>query len=268
MRYKIDHDYHIHSFLSSCAHDPVQDERFILEKAKELRLSRICLTNHYWDSAVPGASKWYEPQNFEHISASKPLPEAEGIRYMFGCETDLDKHLTIGCPPSRYNDFDFIIIPTTHLHMKGFTINEEDDPAEIRARLWMTRLLGVLNQPLPFHKIGIAHLVARLLCGKGKTREEHLATLEMIPTADMEEAFSKAAALGCGIELNLCDMRFKDHEADIILRPFRIAKGCGCKFYLGSDAHVPNEFDGFRDYYERAVTLLDLKESDKFHIGG
>ena len=38
MRYQIDHDYHIHSFLSSCSNDPRQDERYILANAKALDL--------------------------------------------------------------------------------------------------------------------------------------------------------------------------------------------------------------------------------------
>ncbi len=267
MKYKIDHDYHIHSFLSTCAHDPMQTKDFILKKARELGLSRICLTDHYWDSAVPGASKWYQPQNFAHISEVKPLPQAEGVQFLFGCETDMDKHMTVGCPPTRYDDFDFIIIPTTHLHMMGFTIDEADDSTEARAGLWVKRLDHLLDQPLPFHKIGIAHLVANLINWKNKSFMDVVATLNMIPTAEMERLFAKAAQVGCGIELNLCDAKkFAGGDADVFLRPFRIAKSYGCKFYLGSDAHIPSEFNRFCEIYERAVTLLDLKESDKFHI--
>ncbi|MBP3395595.1 MAG: PHP domain-containing protein [Clostridia bacterium] len=266
MRYKIDHDYHLHSFLSSCASDPVQDEWYILEKAKELGLSRICLTNHYWDSAVPGASKWYQPQNFEHISKAKPLPQADGVEFLFGCETDLDKHMTVGCPPSRYDDFAFIIIPTTHLHMMGFTIDEADDSIEARAKLWVKRMDAVLDQPLPFHKIGIAHLSTCLINWRNRSREEYFATLAAIDEAEMARVFAKAAKAGCGIELNVSDFRIAGDDLDKVLAPFHIAKGAGCKFYLGSDAHVPKEFDGFHEIYERVITALDLKESDKFHL--
>ncbi|MBQ8339000.1 MAG: PHP domain-containing protein [Clostridia bacterium] len=266
MRYQIDHDYHIHSFLSSCASDPVQDERYILEKAKELGLSRICITDHYWDSAVPGASKWYQPQNFEHISKAKPLPQAEGVEFLFGCETELDKHMTLGCPASRFDDFEFIIIPTTHLHMTGFTIDEADDSIEARARLWGERLLGLLEQPLPFHKIGIAHLSTCLLNWNRQSMADYLATLEQLSVTDMERAFTKAAEVGCGIELNLSDMRTAGNALHTVLRPFYVAKACGCKFYLGSDAHVPAEFEDYHEIYERVITALDLKESDKFHL--
>ena len=76
MKYIVDHDYHIHSQLSSCSRDPEQNPKRILQYAKDNSLKRIVLTDHYWDNAVEGASNWYQPQNFDHISESKPLPEA------------------------------------------------------------------------------------------------------------------------------------------------------------------------------------------------
>ena len=265
MRYVVDHDYHIHSELSSCSRDPEQTPARILQYAKDFGLKTICLTDHYWDSAVPGASNWYKPQNFEHIAKAKPLPKAEGISFLFGCETDFDRHHVVGVPPSRYDDFGFIIIPTTHLHMKGFTITEEDIVSvERKALLWVTRMEALLSQDLPFHKIGIAHPACCLL---HKTpREEYLRLLDLIPEEDMVRVFTKAAALGVGIELNRDDMKFTDEEADTVLRMFRIAKRCGCKFYCGSDAHHPDGLEEAPALFERAIDFLGLTEDDKFHI--
>ena len=265
MNYKIDHDLHIHSHLSLCSADPEQTVARIWRHAKENGLSTVAVTDHYWDNAVPGASSWYSTQTFEHIARSLPLQQADGVRTLFGCETDLDRNFTLGIPPSRYTDFDFIIIPTTHLHMDGFTIREEDLPShERRAALWVERLDAVLNMSLPFEKVGIAHLVCGLL--DRRSRDDYLKTLSLIPSEEMERLFAKAARCGCGIELNLSDMSFPDEQSETVLRPFRIAKNCGCKFYLGSDAHHPKHFQRFQDIFERAVRLLGLKESDKFLI--
>lgn len=265
MKFKIDHDYHIHSQLSSCSRDPEQTPDRILQYAKENGLSRICLTDHYWDSAVDGASQWYRPQDFDHIAKAMPLPQDEEVEFLFGCETDMDKLMTVGIPAARFDEFDFIIIPTTHLHMTGFTISNEDaESNERRAQLWVERLDALLHKSLPFGKIGLAHLVCGLI--KRESREEYLNVLSLIPDAEMERLFTMAAELGCGIELNQSDMSFGDDEADVVLRPFRIAKSCGCKFYLGSDAHHPTQFKKSKGVFERAVTLLDLKESDKFHV--
>ena len=82
----------------------------------------------------------------------------------------------------------------------------------------------------------------------------------------MERLFYKAASLGVGIELNSDDMRFADEEADTVLRSYRIAKACGCKFYCGSDAHHPAALDNAKALLKRGVELLDLQESDKMRI--
>ena len=265
MNYKIDHDIHIHSHLSLCSRDPEQTLENILTIAKENHLSTVSITDHYWDSAVDGASDWYSTQNFDHIAKILPMTGKSGVRALFGCETDLDRHFTLGIPPSRFSDFDFIIIPTTHLHMDGFTISAEDqNSSERRARLWIDRLDAVLNMSLPFSKVGIAHLACPLL--DRRSPEDYFKTLSLIPDAEMERLFTKASSLGCGIELNQTDMSFPDARAEAILRPFRIAKSCGCKFYLGSDAHHPKSFLRSREVFERAIRLLELRESDKFEL--
>ena len=62
-------------------------------------------------------------------------------------------------------------------------------------------------------------------------------------------------------------MGFADEEADVVLRPYRIAKDCGCKFYCGSDAHHPKNLDCAKARFERAIDMLELTEKDKFIIG-
>ena len=81
----IDHDLHIHTELSSCSRDPEQNAAALLAYAQKNNFNTICVTDHFWDETVPGASGWYQPQNFEHITKILPLPEAEGIRFLFGC---------------------------------------------------------------------------------------------------------------------------------------------------------------------------------------
>ena len=266
MKYVWDHDYHIHSKISKCSGDPEQTTERILQYAEENGLSQICLTDHFWDETVEGASDWYRPQNYEWISAAKPLPQSAKVRFLFGCETELDRFMTLGLALSLFERVDFVIIPTTHLHMRGFTITEEEGKVLAnRAKAWITRLDGLLDMPLPFHKIGIAHLTSGLIAAS--SREDYLSVLEMIPSEEMERLFKKAAAVGAGIELNSDDMKFADEEADIVLRPYRIAKQCGCKFYCGSDAHHPKVFEVTGARFARAIDLLGLQECDKFHIG-
>lgn len=265
MRYIVDNDLHIHSKLSACSADPEQTKERILSYAVENGLKTICLTDHFWDEALEGASSWYVPQNYKHISTSKPLPQEKDVQFLFGCETELNKSMTLGISKEKFELFDFIIIPTTHFHMKNYTLStEEASNAKNRANAWIKRFDSVLEMNLPFHKIGIAHLTCGLIA---PTREEYLKVLQLIPKEEMERLFIKAAKLGVGIELNASDMKFLNEETDVVLRPYKIAKMCGCKFYCGSDAHHPEAFDTAKTLFEKAVNLLELTEEDKFMIG-
>ena len=262
MRYVFDNDLHLHSYISSCSSDPEQTNELILEYAKKNGIKRLCLTDHYWDSAVEGPSEWYKPQNYEHVIKGKPLPTAEGIDFMFGVETDMDKFMRIGIPAERFEDFDFVVIPTTHFHMPGFTV-WENITVEERARLWSAKMDALLNMDLPFYKIGIAHLACELMA---PTREEYDRVMSLIKDKDLERVFTKAAQKGVGIELNQSDMEYLPRCEDM-KRMFDTAKKCGCKFYMASDSHHPRDFENTKAVFEKAIDILELTEDDKFYIG-
>lgn len=263
MSFLLDHDLHIHSQLSSCSRDPEQTPARLLQYAQENHLSTICITDHYWDAVTDGASGWYRPQDFAHISAAKPLPQAEGVRFLFGCETEMDRHMQIGMPRERFDDFDFVIIPTTHFHMTSFTIPAEYTTPEQRAVFWLKKLNALLDMDLPFRKIGIAHLTCSLIFQE--SHELFLQTIDALPTAELEQVFRRAAEVGVGIELNAACLVFPPEEADTLLRPYRIAKEAGCKFYCGSDAHHPAELYP-ASHYASAIAALGLTADDQFRI--
>ncbi len=260
MKYIVDHDYHIHSKLSTCSSDPLQTPDRMLRYAKEHGLKRICIADHFWDDAVEGASDWYAPQDYAHISESLPLPQDADVEFLFACETELDKNLTLGLSPEKYDKFDFIIIPTTHLHMKNFTV-EADATLEMRADAYVKRFEKILSMDLPFHKVGIAHLTCPLIAKKPP--EAFIEVLDMVSDETFERLFTKAAALGVGIELNF-QTNYEEEAMERILRVYRIAKKCGCKFYLGSDTHKECYLDGGYNRLCRIVDMLELEESDKF----
>jgi len=155
---------------------------------------------------------------------------------------------------------DFIIIPTTHLHMHGFTLDGSEGVEE-RAKLWIDRFDGVLDMDLPFHKVGIAHLTCSLLY-----REHYIEVLKTIPESEYRRLFAKAAEKGVGIELNFPSLNLNDETRDPTLLPYRIAKEEGCKFYFGSDAHHPAGLASAKANFENIIDLLGLEETDKFRL--
>ncbi len=266
MKFIYDHDYHIHTFCSQCSRDPEQTPEAILSYARKRGLKSVCITDHFWDEEIPGASEWYKNQNYGVINKSKPFPESDDVKMMFGCESEIDKSLNYAMTKKRYDCFDFIVISTTHyIGREGVLIPESAIKSpETRAAEWVKRLDAVLAMELPFHKIGIAHLNCKQLA---PDRETLIKTLDAIPVDAMEKLFEKAAKIGVGIELNAGNLKFSDDETETILKPFRIAKKCGCKFYCGSDAHETPQLYAAKEILEKTIDLLGLEETDKKHIG-
>ncbi len=263
MNFTFDQDLHTHSVLSKCVTDKEQSPARILQYAVDNRLDTVCLTNHYWDAAVPGASRWYTGQDFEHLKKALPLPAARGVRFLFGCEADMTRDGRLTIPAERFNDFDFVLISLTHYNHSHMGVGA-DAPARERAKLWVDRLSAVLDMPLPFHKVGLAHLACSYM--DLGNRANYIETLNTISADTMAKLFSKAARLGVGIELNRCDMSYSEREAYAVLRMFRIARDCGCRFFCGSDAHDATALTETPAIMERAIRALGLQEADKFRI--
>ena len=262
MRYIIDNDLHIHSKLSPCSSDPLQTPETIFNYAEANGIKTICIADHFWDDAAEGDYGWYGGLNYEYISSVKPLPQSDKVKFLFGCETDIDRFLNLGLSKEKFDLFDFIVIPTTHMHMPA-NLFEEERTIEGRAAAWIKRFDAVLNMDLPFHKVGIAHLTCGLIAS---SKEELIQVLSLIPEAEMYRLFKRAAEVKVGIELNSGDMAFANTEKNLSLKPYLIAKECGCKFYLGSDAHHPISFEKIKTIYETAIDALSLNEDDKFIV--
>ena len=261
MRFVADHDFHIHSTISPCCHDEKQTPEAILEYAKANNLKKICLTNHLWDEKVKSEADWHDGQRFCCVSSVLPLPQDPQVDFLFGAEIDMDYNYILGVSEERFDVFDFMVISTTHLHLAGNTVKTKIQTPEEAAELWVLRLRELLKKDLPWQKTGIAHLT----CGhifKGRTPE----VITLISDEDLYDVFSGLSKKKAGIELNMKTLFSSQEEKNIMLRPYHIAKDCGCKFYLGSDSHKTEALEGAKENFERVITLLDLKESDKFIV--
>ena len=264
MKYRLDNDLHMHSYLSSCSKNPLQTNEFLLSYAKQNGLRHIVLTNHFWDERVEGASPWYKEQNFAHICEALPLPQDESVTFHFGCEVEMDKDCRLSMSPATLDKFDFIVVSTTHLHMIGFTIRPEDTELERLRAFYLRRLDVLLHMDLPFRKIGIAHLTTKLIAQYDW--EKHLALVDGIPDETFRAYFKRIADLGAGVELNVSqyDQYMEEGGFDSFLRVFRLAKECGCKFYFASDAHHPPHTERMKEKCQAVIDALDLQETDKF----
>lgn len=261
MKYIINHDFHIHSTVSGCCKDPLQTPERILTYAMENGFDKICLTNHFWDEAVESEAEWSEKHGCKCLTSVLPLPEAEGIDFLFGAELDMDYNDILGISPERLNQLDFATVATTHMHLAGNTVKEKIKSPEEAAAIWLGKIRKLLSYDLPFHKMGLAHLTSGHIL-KEKTPE----VIRLLKDEELYNIFSLCSEKGIGIELNMKTIFSSEEEKDIMLRPYFIAKDCGCKFYMGSDSHKTEALLSAKANFERAITLLDLQESDKFPL--
>lgn len=259
MRYIVDHDFHIHSTVSRCCKDRNQTPERILEYAKENNLSKICLTNHFWDESIKSEAEWIEEHSYKYLTSVLPLPQDEKIRFLFGAELDMDYNGVLGISKERLSELNFVTVATTHMHLAGNTVREPIATPEEGAAIWLDKIKTLLNKDLPFHKMGLAHMTTGHIM-KEKTPE----VIKLLKDEDLYEVFSECAKKGMGIELNTKTIFSSEEEKEILLRPYFIAKDCGCKFYLGSDSHKTSSLEGAKENFERIISLLDLQETDKF----
>ncbi len=232
-------DLHVHTALSSCAVPQAIPARYF-ELCAAQGITTVGFADHFWDAGVPGASNWYRNQGFEHVnSLRRQLPaDTEGVRVRFGCETEYCGHGKIGITPQTAKRFDFVLVPVTHFHMKGFTVPADlSDPRDYR-RLMLEYFLDVVEMDIA---TGIAHPFYPV--NYAGVQE----VLQGISDADYTRCFTRAAEKGVAIELNPCILR-RSMALDTdgfpleFKRIYRIAKDCGCRFYAGSDAHEPRKF--------------------------
>ena len=266
MRFIIDHDYHLHSNLSPCANDPLQTPENILRHAEDNGLKQICLTDHFWDEAIAPLNGYlsgtYRNNGYARNSQVLPLPQSEKTEFRFGCECEMDFAFRVGITPQRMKDMAFVILPTTHMHMRRMTV-PEGITLEQRAVLFTHRLNALLDHPdLPEGKTGIAHLVCSLIAPEHW--EDHLRVMEMIPDSVLYDQFRRAKKRDFGVELNIEMKKYTAEGLQTVLRPFFIAKECGCKFYLGSDAHTQKELAASMENFDLMVSALNLSEDRKY----
>lgn len=261
MKYIADHDFHIHTIVSSCCRDENQTPQRLLRYAVENDFHKVCITNHLWDESVPSEAEWHPDHTCRRLKTVLPLPTHQGVKLLFGAETDMDYNNILGISRKTLDEMDFVTVATTHLHLAGNTVREKIQTPQEAAEIWLEKIRALLQMDLPFHKMGIAHLT----CGhimKGRSHE----VIRLLQDKDLYEIFEECANKGVGIELNMKTLAMDDEIKNILMRPYYIAKDCGCKFYLGSDAHKESALENIKAEFENIISLLDLSENDKFPL--
>lgn len=251
MRYIIDHDLHNHSLVSPCSRDARQNKDGILAYALTNNFSLVGVSDHLW------------PDTRESIWPSlKELPQSKKCRFLAGAEVDMDMHGQLLLHEDELPNLDYYILALTHIHLVGCVTDPAKTPLSVEdtANYLKERMEKALSMDLPFERVGLAH-ITWIPMPPGHHVTECLA---LFSDEEWESFFSRVAKLGMGVELNLHPEDYDHSQLPAILHPYQIAKKMGCKFYLGGDAHHPEDFGKNRKKFEEIVDLLELTEEDKW----
>lgn len=234
----INEDLHIHTNLSLCARSDATVANY-LEAARKTQLKTLGFSNHLWDSAVEGASKWYSPQNVEHVlQLKKELPERmekDGIKLLFGCETEFTYENKLCLAEEHFDLFDYILVPHSHTHMSCVMPREYAEDPKRHAKYLMDSFLAVTEHPLAERFTAIVHPFV-----PGTRYDIYNEIQALIPDSYLYEAFSAAREKKIAIEMNGSTLIYMPEEqipTCEYVRIYSIAKECGCRFVYGSDSH-------------------------------
>lgn len=255
------HDIHIHTSLSSCCMDNEANPENIIKIAKEKGLKTIGFSDHVWDNPDFTPSEWYRPQNLEHILKIKQqLPkDTQGIRVLIGCETEYCGNGIIGLSKEAASQLDYVLVPMSHTHQRGFVIPDKDYTNKEVAKLMVDYFKGVLSLDIA---TGIAHPFAPL----GFKDVDGI--LNCISDDEFSECFSMAAEKGVSIEINAAIFhealgKYDDfYHDESFIRIFKIAKKCGCLFHFASDAHSVEDFKLRKEVLEKIANEIGIEEKD------
>ncbi len=258
---KIQHDVHMHTYLSRCSNDPDFLPPVIIDRSKNNGIKLLGFTDHMWDKSMPGGDNdVYRYQDFEHVRKIQDLmPEnIEGIKILFGCETEYYGKGRIGISRETADKFDYVIAPTNHT--LTFYAKEEGlkTASDIAGEL-VKRLREVLSFDVA---TGICHPMLPL--GFFDIGDE---IFKSISNEEFNECFSMAKEKRVSLEINSCtfpgiyDRGTNGFTDETYLRFFTLAKEAGCKFHFGSDAHSIEDIDRLLKL-EPYLDLLKITEAD------
>ncbi len=233
-----EHDIHVHTFLSSCG-EPNAIPQDYIKIAKKQGIKVLGFSDHVWDSAVAGAWPWYQPQDINHVMKIRELVQQENqdIKILFGCETEFCGGDKIAMTKENASRFDYILVPTTHFHMKDVVCPSYITKSIDVAKLMVERFNEAIG-------LDIATAIAHPFVPFG-FMEQASECISFISDDEFMNSFSLAREKHVGIEIHK-EMFFPINEEidkEVFIRVLSIAKKAGCHFHYGSDAHSISAFE-------------------------
>jgi len=262
MTLQVDHDLHVHTYLSACCGDPENARPAkILARAEEFGLKTIGFADHLWANPELEPSDWYRPQDEAHVTRLREdlAGLSTPLRVLVGCEAETIAPGRFGITPEVAERFDFVLLPCNHLHMTGFVQQPPSDAPGDVARHQLTLFRSAVQSGLA---TAIPHPF-KALAGEGLFD----AMIATVSDAEFTDAFGLAAENGVAIEITrgfvppARDAGAPTWSLETPVRFLSLAKGAGCKFIFASDAHTLEDIGTVKNV-QPIVDALGLTTQD------
>ena len=234
---KLDHDLHVHTYLSACCQDKEgQRPAAILVLAEEMGLRTLGFTDHVWANPNIPPSGFYRPQDERQISQLRAdlATVSTGIRVLVGCEAEMIAPGQFGITPQFAEELDFVLLACSHFHMKDFVAQPKSNaPGDLAKHMLNFFRSGVSS--------GLATSIAHPLFPLGYL-DQYDKAVETISDTEFLDVFGATVECGVALELTTVFLPTTPQKTFSIETPIRflsLAKQAGCKFTLGTDAHSP-----------------------------
>ena len=234
----IDHDLHIHTYLSSCC---LQKDRqrpsAILDLAGQMGVNTVGFADHIWANPNLPPSDWYRPQDANQTARLRAdlSSLSTSLRVLVGCEAEMIAPGKIGITPEYARKLDYVLLACSHFHMRGFV----EQPASGAPKDLARHLVRFFTAAV---KSGLATAIPHPFfpCGY---ETQYDAAIDAIPDTEFLDVFGPAAERGVGIEVTSVFLPAPPERAFALETPVRVlslAKQAGCRFTFGTDAHEPD----------------------------
>lgn len=229
-------DYHVHTSFSSDSKTPVEAQ---LDKACEMGMKRICITDHedIGYSADNGLSFTIDADKyFSHLSALKSH-YADTLRVLIGIELGLQiSHKDEINSFAASRNFDFIIGSTHTVNGKDPCFSDffETNTETEAIRAYFEEVLKNVNNFDNFDVVGHIDYIVRYTNSKGEkyNPREYLDIIDEI----LKVVISKGKGIECNTSRIDCGFLHSNPHEDIIKRYKELG---GEIITLGSDSHLP-----------------------------
>jgi len=252
---RIDHDLHVHTYLSDCCTDKAHHRpREILSLAERMGVRTIGFTDHLWVNPDIPASDWYRPQNETQITRLREdlSSISSSVRVLVGCESEIVAPGRFGITRAFAETLDFVLLPGGHFHMREFVEQpKSDSPRDIGRH--------VLKFFVSAASSGLATAIAHPLKPIGYVNRFDQA-IAALSDAELVDAFGVAVEHKVAVEITTGFLPSQHQELFSIETPMRflsLAKKAGCKFTFGTDAHDPARQERLPElmYFVKAVGI-------------